>query len=143
MVIGSSPRFSANSALLRLCHLQRVPEVCERVTDLFWRRLERCAASKPHENRISPSWPLKRGNEAAVQKQSGNYLDHGTNTRFPSPRTVEKLSRAEQFSGPPTPNLVGLRGAPWRPQRRPSLRVIEKEPFDNEISNKLPVYRPK
>ena len=65
MVIGSSPRFSANSALLRLCHLQRVPEACERVTDLFWLRLERCAASKPHENRSFSILAVEAGNEAS------------------------------------------------------------------------------
>ena len=143
MVVGYSPRFSANSALLRLCHLQRVPEACERVTDLFWRRLERCAASKPHENRISPSWPLKRGNEAvpnsvkritSITERTPDFLLH---VRW------RNCAEGAQTSGPPNPNPVGLHGAPWTPQIGPPSRLIEKERFDGHFSNKVPVNRPK
>ena len=49
MVIGWSPRFSANSAPLRLCHLRRVSEAYAHVTDLICRRLERCGSEQTHE----------------------------------------------------------------------------------------------
>ena len=44
-----SPRFSSNSALLRLCHLRRVTEAYAHVTDLICRRLERCGSEQTHD----------------------------------------------------------------------------------------------
>ena len=48
LVGWSSPKCSV-VPLARLCHLRRVAEACERVTDLFWRRLEGCGGHETYE----------------------------------------------------------------------------------------------
>ena len=63
-MVGWSPSNCSMLAPARLCHLWRVSEACAHVTDLICRRLEGCAASKPHELEFLHPEEKKSGDEA-------------------------------------------------------------------------------
>jgi hypothetical protein len=61
--------------LARLCHLRRVAEACERVTDLFWRRLEGCGGGETYEVEFLHPEGGKSGDGAERLSRDKSCLD--------------------------------------------------------------------